>query len=704
MLLFFIFAVVFYSLNENRNQRESEMNQINSTLFLFNEKIDDFHLLSVTSLEMFTRNGDICHADVNDNYDDYVNQAIKDYSKLFDDTFSIAFATIDGDMYTRDNIVLPESYDPRARSWYVDALSSPENVFISKPYESAEKPGLYIITYSKAVISHDTGKIVGVAGLNVGLKSIVEFAKYLEIKDGAFVALTSEDGRVLINSKYSITDTQQTMIEFNSPLNESDYETATLIQDNQYSTYLRQNSKTKWIAALFIPRLSIWQKNRVLIIAVTFILILGIIFIKAFSKYLSIRISQSLNDIVLDIETIDIINGTQKIDDKKYRLKEIKIIVRGINNLLGRTFNLRDNLENTKTRQKTMISNISDVICIIESDYNIKYISSNVAKYFGWQPDEINGKSLLSTAHKEDLKVIESEFGKLMKNPMQTIETEYRFRCKDNKYKHIHLTGLNMINNTDLKGILVNFKDIEEKKKLEEKIRNQQKLEAIDTLASGIAHEINNPINGIMNYGQVILDSDECDDNIKEISKEIINESKRVSVIVRNLLEFSRKSNNSIEKIDVGKLVGSTLSLTKTLIRKDRILLEVNIEPNLPEINCNSQEIQQVIMNLITNSRDSLNEKYSGYHENKKIEISAVKSKDDDNKIQIIVKDHGKGITKSLQTRVFEPFFTTKSRSNGTGIGLSISYSIVKDHNGDLKLETLENEYTKFIIELPVKD
>ena len=241
-----------------------------------------------------------------------------------------------------------------------------------------------------------------------------------------------------------------------------------------------------------------------------------------------------------------------------------------------------------------------------------------------------------------------------------------------------------------------------EKAVLESQIRKQQRLESIGTLASGVAHEINNPINGILNYGQIILDSEVDDNNIKEYAGEIIHETQRVSEIVKNLLEFSRQNKEQHSYANIEDIINKTLSLIKTVMRHDQVALSLDIEKDIPKIKCRSQQIQQVIMNLVTNAKDALNEKYPGYDENKKINISCTKYNSDGRKwIKIIIEDYGTGVPKDSIDSIFDPFFTTKRMSEGTGLGLSISYGIVKEHHGEMTVESEVGEFTRFIVNLP---
>ena len=257
--------------------------------------------------------------------------------------------------------------------------------------------------------------------------------------------------------------------------------------------------------------------------------------------------------------------------------------------------------------------------------------------------------------------------------------------------------------------VLGAIRDITEQVRLEEEkakadviLRNQQKLESIGTLASGIAHEINNPINGILNYGQVISDSVDDGSEIKGFAEEIIHETNRVSVIVRNLLDFSRQNNQQHSYARLEDIVESTLSLIRTIFRHDNIELNISIAKNICKIKCRSQQIQQVLMNLLTNARDALNERYPGVDKNKKINLTCRQYTKDKRKwVSIVVEDFGKGMPEETKQRIFDPFFTTKKGNKGTGLGLSISYGIVKEHHGQITVESEPEKSTKFTLLLP---
>lgn len=236
--------------------------------------------------------------------------------------------------------------------------------------------------------------------------------------------------------------------------------------------------------------------------------------------------------------------------------------------------------------------------------------------------------------------------------------------------------------------------------RLEVQLSDQDRLSSIGTIASGIAHEINNPITGIMNYSQLILDLSPDKSENATYAEEIIVETKRVSNLVKNLLQFSRHGRAGFSNARITDIVNPVINLMGTISKKDQIEIKVSFDNESVFIKCNSQQIQQVLMNLMSNARDALNEKYEGYHKDKIINVSC--SFEQTEYIRITVEDFGGGILESVQEKIFSQFYTTKEAGKGTGLGLYICMNIVRHHGGRLSFETEQGKYTKFFLDLPL--
>ena len=243
--------------------------------------------------------------------------------------------------------------------------------------------------------------------------------------------------------------------------------------------------------------------------------------------------------------------------------------------------------------------------------------------------------------------------------------------------------------------------DTTEQRMMEARLQEQQKLESIGMLAGGVAHEINNPISGIMGYAQLILDGVDPAET-REFAGEIITEVERVAAIVKNLLTFARHEGRERGPARAGDIVQSALKLFCTIVRSDQITLGFDVPDSLPAVSCRSQQIQQVVLNLLTNARDALNDRYPGYDEDKVIKITvAAVVKKGKTWVRTTVEDHGGGIPVDLRERIFNPFFTTKRPGRGTGLGLSVSQRVVAEHGGELSVESEVGAFTRFHLDLP---
>ncbi len=220
------------------------------------------------------------------------------------------------------------------------------------------------------------------------------------------------------------------------------------------------------------------------------------------------------------------------------------------------------------------------------------------------------------------------------------------------------------------------------------------KLTAIGQLGAGIAHELNQPLAAIRGYSQLILDDLKADDQVKEDLLRIEEQTGRMSKIINNIRTFSRESKSEFAKVDLNRIISDAFMLLKAQLKNHDIEVKIDSQAKLPSVWADSNQIQQVFINLIANARDALEGQKNG-------KIS-VKSFYDDDYVSISFTNNGPPIQESIMERIFDPFFTTKGPGKGTGLGLSISYGIIRDHNGEIRVRPGPENGVEFIIMLPV--
>jgi signal transduction histidine kinase len=257
----------------------------------------------------------------------------------------------------------------------------------------------------------------------------------------------------------------------------------------------------------------------------------------------------------------------------------------------------------------------------------------------------------------------------------------------------------------EIQGAIHVAKDVTEERERDLRLIMNERLAALGQLAAGVAHEINNPLNSIVNYTQILIDGRNKTEQESDILERIIRESQRIITIVRNLLSFARKETDEKSAVKISKLIMETLMLINVMFKKDGIKIIMKVPENLQEISANAQQIQQVFLNILFNAQFALNKKFPHPDPDKIIEISAQETKDNgEHFIKVVFHDNGTGIPEDIADKIMLPFFSTKTAEGGSGLGLSISHGILNQHRGRLRFESIEGMYTKAIVLLPIPE
>ncbi|MGA7874613.1 MAG: ATP-binding protein [Desulfoferrobacter sp.] len=251
-------------------------------------------------------------------------------------------------------------------------------------------------------------------------------------------------------------------------------------------------------------------------------------------------------------------------------------------------------------------------------------------------------------------------------------------------------------------SVLLLVSDITEKMALQAEAMYLGHLASLGELAAGVAHEINNPITGIINYGQILINECSPASMEKDIGERIVKEGERIGCIVKTLLSYARDRREDKRPTRVPAILEESIILTQAQIQKEGIDLEVDLPDDLPEVDANFQQVQQGFINIINNARYALNEKYPGRHKDKRLEITGERVTISERPyVRIVFYDRGVGIPAHVLSMLTKPFFSTKPFGKGTGLGLNITEKIITDHGGHLSFESTQGEFTRVIIDLP---
>lgn len=244
-------------------------------------------------------------------------------------------------------------------------------------------------------------------------------------------------------------------------------------------------------------------------------------------------------------------------------------------------------------------------------------------------------------------------------------------------------------------GVIVIVRDISERQALQDRLFQTEKLSALGEVISGVAHELNNPLTGVIGFSELLAKKSDLDDNTREKVLKILREADRCRRIVNNLLEFSRMRPSQRRAVNINRLIDEVLELKGYELKVSNIEVRKRFAPNLPETAGDPQLLQQVIFNIINNAHQALTQQGKGG-------VLTITTNSGSGSITVSIKDNGPGIPRQLQAKIFDPFFTTKGPGKGTGLGLSLSYKIIERHAGTIKVESTPGRGATFTVTLPI--
>jgi PAS domain S-box-containing protein len=353
-------------------------------------------------------------------------------------------------------------------------------------------------------------------------------------------------------------------------------------------------------------------------------------------------------------------------------------------------------LENAKNFMESTIQSIGSGIIITEMNDTVTYINKAGERISGYCKQEVVGKPFSLLGLKEKPSMVQS-----LLDPPDDLDTrkEGWMRGKNGMEFPVGFTVNNHLSiHGGAIGRIIVFRDLTKVYKIQEEILRMDRLVSLGKLASGIAHELRNPLAGIKTTAQALSEEMEAEDSRKEYLNRITKEIDRLNELLKTFFSFAKPQNLNLVYCHVKDIINEIIPFLFKEIADKGIQFVESYHPELPRIRVDKSQMHQAFLNLFLNAIQAM--PIGG---ELKIEVHPVPSCPRDgvnlNFIKIIISDTGKGIPSHFIPKVFDPFFTTKPK--GVGLGLSITYQIIKKHGGSIKVESLWEKGTSFIINLP---
>ncbi|MCJ7515411.1 MAG: response regulator [Dehalococcoidia bacterium] len=351
-------------------------------------------------------------------------------------------------------------------------------------------------------------------------------------------------------------------------------------------------------------------------------------------------------------------------------------------------------LSQSEEKYRTLFEATADGILIADMETRqFQYANPAMCRMLGYTEEELRTMDVAAIHPKEDLQRVVAEFEAQARGD-KTLAPDIPCLRKDGIIVYADISTVNITVN----GRKCNsgfFRDITERKKTEQQALVNAKLASVGELVAGVAHEINNPLTGIIGYAQLLADRRDVPQNVKEDLQKIYEESKRTVKIVQNLLRFARQYKPEKSLVDINELLERTLELEAYKMRTSNIELSTKLAADMPLMLADYNQLQQVILNIITNAQQAT-------AETKRRCRITVTTETVEEYVRISIADNGPGISPENMTKIFDPFFTTKPEGSGSGLGLSVCHGIITEHGGNIYAESTIGKGTTFIIELPI--
>ena len=374
---------------------------------------------------------------------------------------------------------------------------------------------------------------------------------------------------------------------------------------------------------------------------------------------------------------------------------EMRQLLLSIGQQIGITVESLQNVEElvrSKDLLQSVFDGITDMLALLDREGRIKMVNKAYARYYGVGLDDMTGEEEAGSGGASFPFLSPSSLNRIIssKNSM----TEEVSGAGGEIYL-IHYYPIKD-DNDEVTSIICYLKDVTVAKQVESRIQQTEKLASLGQMAAGVAHEINNPLSVILCYVDLLkrqlADFPQGLNDMSVIEKH----SRSCQKIVADLLGFARGQGTERKPADLNQTIRDVISMVTPQFRRKYCLIEFNPGIGLPLVSIDGDKMRQVFLNLLMNARQAMNGKGL-------IEISTRLLKEE-RQVEIVFRDNGSGIAPEIMGRIFDPFFSTKKTGEGTGLGLSVSYGIIQDHGGDIRVDSVPFEWTSFSLTLPLDE
>ncbi|MEO6526389.1 MAG: PAS domain S-box protein [Gemmatimonadaceae bacterium] len=350
-------------------------------------------------------------------------------------------------------------------------------------------------------------------------------------------------------------------------------------------------------------------------------------------------------------------------------------------------------LARSEERYSSLVESASDGIFTLNAEGRFTAVNRSFERAVGRERASLVGESFTALLDPRDVPAAQ----RLL---LETIagarcRGQLRYRSADGDTRHGSVITSPLVEDDTITGALGIMRDMTDEIRLAEQLLQQEKLAAVGQLVSGVAHELNNPLAGVMAFSQLLLASPAArDPEARRAAETIHREAQRAAKIVSHLLTFARQQPPERTETDLNALVTDTLELRRHALRSAEVEVVLALDTALPRSWADPFQLQQVLLNLIVNAEQAL----ATWDGMRRITVRTSRT---DDQLELSVADTGPGIALEKRDRIFNPFFTTKPVGQGTGLGLSISDGIAREHGGRIRVESQPGEGATFILELP---